>query len=244
MPRFILVARGKVQKVGYRDLVQDAAIELGIKGCVENLKDGSVRIVCEGDEGALNEFVQRINVSRGLIHVTSLERVETGPSTGEFEFFEIKYGPLEEEIGERMATAVRYAEAMWQEMRDMRQELGQKIDTTRQELGQKIDTTRQELGQKIDSVAQKVDETRQELGMKIDCVGGKVDAVGQKVDVVGQKVDKVIEKVDVVSQEVSGLRRDVGRVFSSELAKVRLEVDELKRAVARLEAKVDSLSKR
>ncbi|MEA2032192.1 MAG: acylphosphatase [Euryarchaeota archaeon] len=50
MKRATIIAKGKVQKVGYRDFVQDSARELGITGYVENLEDGNVKIVCEGEE--------------------------------------------------------------------------------------------------------------------------------------------------------------------------------------------------
>ena len=42
--RFEIIAKGKVQKVGYRDYVEEVARSLGIVGFVENLKDGNVRI--------------------------------------------------------------------------------------------------------------------------------------------------------------------------------------------------------
>ena len=48
--RAIIIAKGEVQKVGYRDFVQDSARELGIAGFVENLEDGNVKIICEGEE--------------------------------------------------------------------------------------------------------------------------------------------------------------------------------------------------
>jgi len=53
MKRAIIIAKGKVQKVGYRDFVQDNARELGITGYVENLEDGNVKVVCEGKEADL-----------------------------------------------------------------------------------------------------------------------------------------------------------------------------------------------
>jgi len=62
MKRAVIIAKGKVQKVGYRDFVQDSARELGITGYVENLEDGNVKIVCEGKEAEINEFIKSIKV--------------------------------------------------------------------------------------------------------------------------------------------------------------------------------------
>jgi len=47
MKRGKIIAKGKVQKVGYRDFVQDSARELGINGYVENLEDGTVKVICD-----------------------------------------------------------------------------------------------------------------------------------------------------------------------------------------------------
>ena len=40
MKRAIIIAKEKVEKVGYRDFVQDSAREFGINGYVENQEDG------------------------------------------------------------------------------------------------------------------------------------------------------------------------------------------------------------
>lgn len=120
MIRASIVARGKVQKVGYRDLVQDVARSKGIKGYVENLRDGNVRIVCEGEKEVIDEFMKAIKVDIGLIRVESIELSEVSKATGEFQFFDIKYGPLEEELSERMVAAVNYAAAMWEDIKEMR----------------------------------------------------------------------------------------------------------------------------
>lgn len=42
-----IIVKGTVQRVGYRDHVQETARKLDVKGYVENLRDGSVKIVCE-----------------------------------------------------------------------------------------------------------------------------------------------------------------------------------------------------
>ena len=58
MKRAVIIAKGRVQKVGYRDFVQDNARELGITGYVENLEDGNVKVVCEGKAAEINEFIR------------------------------------------------------------------------------------------------------------------------------------------------------------------------------------------
>jgi len=114
-----IIVEGDVQKVGYRDFVQKAARRLGVKGYVENMRDGSVQIVCEAEEAVLNSFLKEINVKEDFIRVERIRVVEKTEASGEFETFEIKYGRLEEELGDRLGTAVAYAAAMYTSIKEM-----------------------------------------------------------------------------------------------------------------------------
>ena len=89
MKRANIIAKGKVQKVGYRDFVQDNARELGIAGYVENLEDGNVKVVCEGKEAEINEFIKGIEVKKDFIDVVETS-VKYEEPTGEFKVFKIK----------------------------------------------------------------------------------------------------------------------------------------------------------
>ena len=55
---------GDVQGVGFRYTVQGLASRLGVTGGVENLNDGTVRLVAEGTEGILQQLLLNIRVSR------------------------------------------------------------------------------------------------------------------------------------------------------------------------------------
>jgi acylphosphatase len=50
--------RGKVQGVFFRDHTRRKAEELGIKGFVKNMKDGSVYIEAEQEEEMLEKFLK------------------------------------------------------------------------------------------------------------------------------------------------------------------------------------------
>ena len=85
-----------MQRVGYRDLVADRAMDLGVVGFVENQPDGTVKIVLEGEEGILEEFVKKAQPEDDpLIRITQVD-VAHEKATGEFEFFEIKRGSSED----------------------------------------------------------------------------------------------------------------------------------------------------
>lgn len=69
------IVQGYVQGVSFRYYTQRAALRLGVTGWVANQRDGTVKVVAEGDESSLQELlvflhegspaanVQRVTVS-------------------------------------------------------------------------------------------------------------------------------------------------------------------------------------
>jgi len=55
------IVTGKVQRVGYRAFVENAAAELGVTGYAENKPDGSVYVVAQGEPEVLREFVEYLH---------------------------------------------------------------------------------------------------------------------------------------------------------------------------------------
>jgi len=104
MKRFVATARGRVQRVGYREHVYDEAFERNISGYVKNLKNGEVEIVAEGSEQDLRGFINAINTIQRPIVVKSFT-VRWEEATGEYADFEIIRGEIQEEIFERMDYA-------------------------------------------------------------------------------------------------------------------------------------------
>ncbi len=105
MKRLKIDVNGKVQKVGYRDVVSEIARELGLRGTVRNLEDEvSVEIIAEGEEKQLKEFLELINIKKYPIDVLKIE-VKEEKATGEFKYFKILRGEGTEELGERLDLA-------------------------------------------------------------------------------------------------------------------------------------------
>ena len=104
MQRAIIIARGEVQRVGYRDVVERTARDRGLTGFVENIKPYDVKIVCEGEKTSIDSFIKLINIKMFPIAVKELD-VSFEDATGEFDYFEIKRGDMVEELGERLDLA-------------------------------------------------------------------------------------------------------------------------------------------
>jgi acylphosphatase len=91
MVRITAYASGRVQGVGFRFFVTDCATEEGVSGYVQNLSDGSVLIVAEGDKGSLDAFIRRVRAAGDpFIRVEDLQ-IATSESTGEFPGFGIRW---------------------------------------------------------------------------------------------------------------------------------------------------------
>ena len=107
MKRAVIIAKGVVQRVGYRDTVEKIARKLKLTGFVENLKPYDVRIVAEGEQDALDVFITKIRIVKHPITPISVEDLDVKfeAATDEFEYFEIKRGDWQDELGERLDVA-------------------------------------------------------------------------------------------------------------------------------------------
>lgn len=83
-----IVIKGKVQGVFFRQSAQEKAVELGIKGQVENLPDGNtVSIVATGTEAVLAELIGWCQQGPARAEVKNVEISDL--SLQEFENFSI-----------------------------------------------------------------------------------------------------------------------------------------------------------
>ena len=104
MKRFVAVAQGRVQRVGYREHVYNETFERNISGYVKNLDTGEVEIVAEGSESDLRGLINEINIIRRPIAVKSFT-VRWEEATGDYTDFEIIRGDIQGETFERMDYA-------------------------------------------------------------------------------------------------------------------------------------------
>jgi len=113
---FSLRIEGRVQRLGYRRFILEAAQELGIEGLVTNEPDGSLRVFAQGEEGRLKEFLAKIRAPPSPIAVRGLEETPPPPDPG-IKHFQTAFGSLAEELQEGFG-------AMQNEFRDYRDEFG------------------------------------------------------------------------------------------------------------------------
>jgi acylphosphatase len=74
LPAARYVVQGRVQGVGYRYFVLRHAEELGLAGYAKNQADGTVEVVAEGADSALQMLEERLNEGPSFAHVSRVER--------------------------------------------------------------------------------------------------------------------------------------------------------------------------
>ncbi|RJS77295.1 hypothetical protein CW713_10435 [Methanophagales archaeon] len=63
MKRANVRIRRNVQMAGFRTFIKNIADSLNVNGFAENVEDGSVRVVCEGEEDAIEGLINSVKES-------------------------------------------------------------------------------------------------------------------------------------------------------------------------------------
>lgn len=84
------IVTGRVQMVMFRDFTQRKARKLGLVGTVQNMKDGSVKIVAQGTEDQLKKLIEYLNKGSISSKVKNIEEKWKDVSEN-FNDFEIIY---------------------------------------------------------------------------------------------------------------------------------------------------------
>jgi acylphosphatase len=92
MPKEQRVIRihGKVQGVGYRFFATRVARRLGLKGTIQNNRDGSVDAVVEGERASIDDWLEELKEGPRYAEVTKIDQ-ETKDFTGRLGDFDVKF---------------------------------------------------------------------------------------------------------------------------------------------------------
>ncbi len=114
MIRGVITVNGDVQDAGYRAFVRDTARKLGLVGFAENMPDGTVNVVCEGEKKKIETLVGSIKIKTETINVEKID-VVFEDATNEFKGkgFVVKVGDLGQEMFQGYATSLKYFRVGW-----------------------------------------------------------------------------------------------------------------------------------
>lgn len=90
MKKVRAIASGKVQGVGFRMYTQTQAEQLGVVGFVQNLIDGTVKIVAAGEDDKVDSLIYWAKSGSPSAKVDDLQTEIMEYQEGEFTRFEIR----------------------------------------------------------------------------------------------------------------------------------------------------------
>jgi len=209
MKRLTAYVSGQVQKTGYRARIVDFARALGLKGTVENLDDGRVKVIAEGDDDKLKWFEEAIDIKNTLINVSSIKKDYSEPK-GDFANFYKVVGPGETDS--RLDTAADHLKELILAVNRMNNNLGGKMDV---------------MIQKQDQMLYKQDQMLD----KQDQMLYKQDQMLQKQDMMLDTQKEMVELQHDLLDEVKDSRKDLKSYLDQRFEKLESDVIEIKAAL-------------
>jgi acylphosphatase len=208
--RLTAYVSGTVQKVGYRARVMDFAKMLGLRGTVENLDDGRVKIVAEGDEDKLKWFEEAIVIKNTLIIVSAIEKEYSEPKGEVSKFYKLV---------EKGETDSRIDAAAFH-LKD---------------LIAAVDRMNGNLGGKMDVMIKGQEDLSSNLGGKMDVmIKGQEDLssnLGGKMDVMIDLQKETLNAEEDLLEEVQESRKDLKGYLEQRFEKLESEVTEMRSAL-------------
>ena len=171
MRRLTAYVSGRVQRTGYRSRVVEVARILGIKGSVQNLDDGRVKIIAEGSAANLTAFVDAIDIKDSLIHVYSITQ-EFTDATGDYESF---YKLVSKgEIDERLDQGAAIVKDLIVVVKDGFQDIGGRMDRGFGELSGKMDLMLGKQGELLEEIKGARSDFKGYFGKRFEKVEGDI----------------------------------------------------------------------
>jgi acylphosphatase len=90
MKRVHAVVRGRVQGVGFRASTHEVGRRLGLQGWVRNRMDGTVEVLANGDDAAVDQLVAWLKHGPRGAHVTGLDVGPPAPTMASEELFDFE----------------------------------------------------------------------------------------------------------------------------------------------------------
>lgn len=90
MIRYYIIAKGRVQGVGFRFFTINTASKYNLTGSVRNMDNGMVEIEVQGEKNNINKFISEIKEGNYFIRVDDLA-IKSIPLKPEEKSFKMKY---------------------------------------------------------------------------------------------------------------------------------------------------------
>lgn len=216
MIRLTAYITGSVQRVGYRAKVVSLAREMGLAGIVQNLPDGRVLVIAEGEKkDDLERFASAIRIENAFIHVDDLD-AKYSPGSGQYESFKKITGS--DEIGERLDDGIEILKGMAINLNNMNASLNNLTAMTKDLTATTKDLT---------IITKDISTTTKDL----------VTITKDGFENLGSKIDQNLDKQDESIEEIRELRSDLKSYMDRRFKRIEADLAELKEMKSALKEK-------
>lgn len=232
-----IIIKGNVQMVGFRTFIKNSADSLDINGFAENLPDGTVKIVCEGEKAKITDFISYIKQESPSFAAIDDITVEYGAYKGEFSTFKRRGADVPSDDGAVLAVLKSFdakAETMVTILGSMNEKLGS-IDNKQDKTIGILKDVKEDTSSMLD----KQDET---VGVLKDVKEDTMYIPGIKNDTskLLEKQDKTMEILDTVKQDTGEMTDTLSflKAVYRETLELKEKYEVLSRDVAAIKIKL------
>lgn len=187
--RATIVLTGEVQDAGFRGKVMRIAQKLDLVGYIENLPNGTVRLICEGQETTINDFVEMLDIHDDDIDVEDTS-VEWSDANGEFEWFEVKFDNLGMEMFQGFATAGKKLS-----------DVSKKVDI----VGQKVDSMHTDQKDGFDRVEGAISGMHTDMNTRFDTLDEKYGAISRQMNTLTGELQTSTKSLVALTEKIGAL---------------------------------------
>jgi len=242
MRRLNAYVSGKVQKTGYRTRVVTIAQNLRLKGYVQNLENGLVKVVAEGETANLEELLKAIDIKNTLINVTDI-RKEYSPAIGDFAcFFKAVSGGETDQRLDAAAHLLTKLIVVNEKILDVITATHQELKETHEEIRgsrEEIRGSREEIRgsrEEIRGSREEIRGSREEIrGSREEIRGSREDNRSSRDAIVGEirasndvMAREVSEARDAIVGEIGELRVDLKESVDYRLTRIESDISQIK----------------
>jgi len=217
MKRANVRIRGNVQMGGFRTFIENVAESLNVTGFVENQGDGSVKVVCEGEEEGIKRLIDSVKGKSPSF--VSIEGLDVGYEEykGEFSGFERRGADVPgEEIGAGGSEMVALMRSFDKKGEVMIGILNS-INETMGSMNETLKSVKEDTSQIKEDTSQIKEDTSLMLEKQDETIG----AIGE----VSEKIDGAKEEIVT---EIGSLREDLRSYMENKFAIIEHEIEGIK----------------
>jgi acylphosphatase len=251
LKRANIFVSGSVQMAGFRGFVKELAESLEIKGYADNLPDGRVKIVCEGEEESILKLKTSLKENPPPFSNVENTEIEFSAFKGEFTTFERKGADIIEESEDNtallkkmvgyMKTFVDKSEVVNQRLGDVKVGLGEiKVSVDN------MHVTLKSVKEDTSAMLEKQDKMLEKQDATIDILKSVKEDTAQIPKILEHTscIPRIVENTSIIpamredTSEIKQNTREIVDKLWNKHEEISKEIAEMKITLSRIEAKV------